>query len=91
MATSRKRSNSWQAHIQRNDYPDLSKSFNSRAEAVAWARKIESDLDSGINTQQINVNNTVLLRELLERYRNEVTIHKKHSSAMNSELLKNVK
>jgi integrase len=81
MATFRKRSNSWQARIQRNDYPDQSKSFNTRAEAVTWARKIEAEFDVGINTQRINVNNTVLLSELLERYKNEVTIHKKHSSA----------
>ena len=81
MATFRKRSNSWQARIQRNDFPDQSKSFNTRAEAVTWARKIEAEFDIGINTQQINVNSTVLLSELLERYKNEVTIHKKHSSA----------
>lgn len=81
MATFRKRSNSWQARIQRNDYPDQSKSFNTRAEAVTWARKIEAELDVGINTQRINANNTVLLSELLERYKNEVTVHKKHSSA----------
>ena len=81
MATFRKRSNSWQARIQRNDFPDQSKSFNTRSEAVTWARKIEAEFDVGINTKRINVNNTVLLSELLERYKNEVTIHKKHSSA----------
>ena len=81
MATFRKRSNSWQARIQRNDYPDQAKSFNTRAEAVTWARKIEAELDVGINTQRINANKTVLLSELLERYKKEVTVHKKHSSA----------
>ena len=81
MATFRKRSNAWQARIQRSDYPDISKSFKSYSEAVSWARKIESEQDAGINTQQIKANNTVLLKELLERYKNEVTIHKKHSSA----------
>jgi integrase len=80
MANIRKRSNAWQVRIQRNSYPDISKTFKTHAEAVAWARKIESELDAGINTQQVKVNNTVLLKELLERYKNEVTIHKKHSS-----------
>lgn len=79
MASIRKRSNAWQVRIQRNNHPDISKTFKTRAEALAWARKIESDLDSGILTQQVKVNSKVLLRDLLERYKNEVTIHKKHS------------
>ncbi|MDO9204100.1 MAG: hypothetical protein Q8S46_09370 [Methylotenera sp.] len=80
MATFRKRSNAWQARIQRNDYPDISKSFKTRAEALVWARKMESEIDGGIIAEQVKVNIKVLLRELLERYKNEVTIHKKHSS-----------
>jgi integrase len=80
MATFRKRSNAWQARIQRSGYPDISKSFKSHSEALAWARKIESELDNGINTQQPQVNTNVLLKELLERYNKEVTSRKKHSS-----------
>jgi integrase len=80
MATFRKRSNAWQARIQRSGYPDISKSFKSHSEALAWARKIESELDNGINTQQPQVNTNVLLKELLERYDKEVTSRKKHSS-----------
>ncbi len=80
MATFRKRSDAWQARVQRNGYPDQSKTFQTRSEAVAWARKLESDLDRGI-TQQIIVNNKVLLRDLLERYKKEVTVRKKHPAA----------
>lgn len=80
MATFRKRSNAWQVRIQRSGYPDLSKSFKSRSEAVAWARKIEVDIDSGVYVQQPIVNTKVLLKDLLERYKLEVTCHKKHSS-----------
>src|SRR5450830_1429433 len=80
MATFRKRSNSWQARVQRLGYPDQSKSFKSHAEAVAWARKLESGIDSGSNTYQLMANK-VLLKDLLERYKQEVTCHKKHASA----------
>ena len=80
MATFRKRSNSWQARVQLSGCLDQSKSFKSYAEAVAWARKIESDIDSGTSKHLISANNKVLLRELLERYKQEVTCHKKHAS-----------
>lgn len=81
MATFRKRSNSWQARVQLVGYPDQSKSFKSYADAVAWARKLESEIDSGVHTHQSAINNKVLLRELLERYKSEVTCHKKHATA----------
>jgi len=81
MATFRKRSNAWQVRIQRSGYPDQSKSFKTRSEAVVWARKIESELDSGVFTQQPIVSSKDLLKDLLERYKSEVTCHKKHSSA----------
>ena len=78
MATFRKRSNAWQARIQRSDYPDISKSFKTRSEAVVWARKIESELYSGVFTQPPLATSKVLLKDLLERYKNDVTCHKKH-------------
>ena len=79
MATFRKRSNAWQVRIQRNCYPDQSKSFKSRSEAVVWARKIEAELDSGIFTQPVD--SKIPLKDLLARYKNEVTCHKKHPKA----------
>ena len=58
--------------------PDQSKSFKTRAEALVWARKTESDFDNGIITQPVN--SKILLKELLEGYKNEVTCHKKGES-----------
>jgi hypothetical protein len=81
MATFRKRANAWQVRIQRSGYPEQSKSFKSRSEAMVWARKVESELDNGVIHQQLNVNSKVLLKDLLERYKSEVTIHKKHPAA----------
>ncbi|MDP2246874.1 MAG: site-specific integrase [Nitrosomonadales bacterium] len=80
MATFRKRSNSWQARVQRHGYPDISKSFKTRSEAVAWARKVESDIDQQTADHPSKVNLKVTLKELLEKYQQEVTPHKKHSS-----------
>ena len=80
MATFRKRSNSWQARVQLTGYPDQSKSFKSYAEAVTWARKVESDIDTGSTAHLLKANNKVLLKELLERYKSEVTCNKKHAS-----------
>ena len=36
MATFRKRANAWQVRIQRSGYPEQSKSFKSRSDAVVW-------------------------------------------------------
>jgi integrase len=80
MATFRKRSISWQARVQRLGYPDLSQSFKTRSEAVAWARKIESDIDRKLISSELQFNNKVTLGELLERYQLEVTLRKKHPS-----------
>ena len=80
MATFRKRSNSWQARVQLSGSSDQSKSFKSYVEAVAWARKIEADIDAGLNSHQVGANNKILLKELLQRYKDEVTCHKKHAN-----------
>lgn len=80
MATFRKRSNTWQARVQRVGYPDISKSFKSHAEAVAWARKTESDIDHNTSSPQIQFNSKVTVKVLLEKYQLEVTPKKKHSS-----------
>lgn len=78
MATFRKRSNAWQVRIQRSGYPDQSKTFKTRAEALAWARHIEAELDKGVSFCQTK-RDQVVLKELLEKYLNEVTHKKKHS------------
>lgn len=77
MASFRKRSNGWQARIRRKGYPDLTKTFSTRSEANAWARQVESDIDKGAFVSRVEAENTTL-SELLNRYLNEITPHKKH-------------
>lgn len=77
MASFRKRSDSWQVRIRRKGYPDLAKTFSTRSEANAWARQVESDIDKGSFVSRVEAEKTTL-SELLSRYLNEITPHKKH-------------
>ncbi len=75
IATFRKRSGKWQARIQRQGYPDQCKTLLLESNAEMWARKTEVDLYRGIRNLKANPN--TLLKELVIRYRNEITPKKK--------------
>lgn len=77
MASFRKRSNGWQARIRRKGYPDITKTLSTRSDANVWARQVESDIDKGSFVSRVEAENTTL-SELLARYINEITPHKKH-------------
>lgn len=72
MATFRVRGNKVQARIQRKGYETQAASFASMADAKAWARRIESDMDKGraVGERQAD---KVTLGELLARYRQAIT------------------
>ena len=70
MTSFRKRLGKWQVRIQRQGYPDQSKTFLLRSDAELWARKTEIELDRGIPNSKANPN--TLLKELLVRYKNEI-------------------
>jgi integrase len=80
MATIRKRGRRWQVQVRRLGHRPLAKSFASRAEAEAWARKTESSIDRGDAvpvTVTARKNKGLTLRELLTRYRNTFVAHKR--------------
>ena len=80
MATFRKRANKWQARVQRQGQPALSKTFISKQAAEFWARKIESEIDLGfdfVSPKTIKITNG----ELLTRYLAEITPRKKGADA----------
>jgi integrase len=79
MATFRKRSGKWQARVQRQGYPDQCKTFILRSDAESWAKKTEIALDQGFLNSIADPN--TLLKDLLVRYKNEVTPKKKFASA----------
>ena len=77
MATYRKRGDfQWQVQVRRNGHPNLTKTFNTKADAESWARDIESKLDKGIFIDYMPAQQTTLLMAV-DRYRKEVTPKKK--------------
>jgi len=73
MATFRKRNDKWQVQIRRKDYPLQSKSFQLKVDAELWVRKVERAMDNG---DPIGTDIT-LLKELLDKYSDEISITKK--------------
>ena len=76
MATFRKRADKWQARVQRSGQSSLAKSFNTKADAVKWARHTESQLDLGTLAPKAAMPR---LDRIVERYLAEVSPTKKGS------------
>ncbi|AHI77807.1 phage integrase family protein [Burkholderia thailandensis USAMRU Malaysia  len=66
----------WQARVRRKGYPVQIKTFNTRAEAEAWARQIESEIDRGVFVSRAEAESTTLA-EALDRYDREIASSKK--------------
>jgi len=77
MATVRKLRGKWQAIVRRKGAPQFSKTFELQADARNWARALERDLDLGHDLTAHEKQRDTTLRQLLERYRDEVTPSKK--------------
>lgn len=71
MATYQERDGRIRAIIRRKGHPAKSKTFARKSDAVKWARKVESDLDSGGFVESKET-----VAELLKHYRSEVSEHK---------------
>ena len=76
MAAFQKRSGSWRAIIRRKGYPPVSRTFDSKADAEAWARDEEGKMDRGQWVDRREAEATTL-HEALERYEREITPRKK--------------
>jgi hypothetical protein len=72
MASIRYRSGKWQARVSRTGEPNLVKTFQSKADALKWARGVEAEWDKGnfVAGQQVQ---HVTLGDLVSRYMREVT------------------
>lgn len=57
----------WRARVRRHGYPPQSRTFNSRAEAEAWVRQIEGEMDRSVFVSRAEAESTTL-EEALERY-----------------------
>ncbi|OSO81226.1 site-specific integrase [Burkholderia pseudomallei] len=66
----------WRAQVRRHGYPAQSKTFNTKAEAEAWAKMIESEMARGVWVSRSEAEATTLY-EALRRYQEEISTAKK--------------
>lgn len=84
MATYRKRGpHQWETQIRRRGFPAQSKTFNTKAEAEAWAQMIESEMARGVWLSRGEAEATTL-EDALDRYEREITPGKKSANGEKS-------
>jgi hypothetical protein len=72
MAAIRKRGDKWQARVRIKGLATIEKSFQTRADAEAWAKITESEIIRGVFIKRTDAERTTL-REALERYELKIT------------------
>ena len=75
MGSIRKRNGKYQVQVRRDGVPSVSKTFIHKKDAVVWVRSIEARIDAG--EVNITVPKLITLRDILVRYAQEITPHKK--------------
>jgi len=73
MPTIRKRCTIWQAQIRRSGHPTITKSFDKKGDATAWAREVERDIDRLHLPADYGLLRRTTLHDVLVRYRDTVT------------------
>jgi hypothetical protein len=68
----------WEAQIRRKGYPAQRKTFETKSDAQAWARMIESEIDRGIFVSRVEVERTAF-HQFIDRYISEIA--PKHKGA----------
>lgn len=77
MATIEKRGlGQWRAKVRKRGYPTQSRTFDTKAKAERWAKKVESEMDDGIFLSRSEAEKTTFA-QLMSRYRDEITPSKK--------------
>lgn len=76
MASIRKRESKWHVQVRRSGL-SRTRSFTHKADADAWARKIEREIDTGEIRAVEDQLKTVTVGDLLLRYRREVMVDKR--------------
>ncbi len=66
----------WRAQVRRKGFPAQTGTFETRKEAEAWAKVIESEMIRGVFVSRAEAERTTLA-DALGRYRSEVTLRKK--------------
>jgi integrase len=81
MASIRRRNGSWQARVTRRHQPSFAKSFATKADAVLWARQIETQLDASSPNTHSSKFASLTLTEVLEHYLQKITTFKRGKSS----------
>lgn len=76
MACFQKRSGAWRAIVKRKGYGVQTRTFDSKADAEVWARRIEEEMDRGVFVSRIEAESTTRA-EALDRYTIEISSHKR--------------
>lgn len=77
MASITKRGKFWRAQVVRRGYPPQYRTFDLRADAEAWARTLETEMDRGVFVSRAEAERTTLA-EALGRYKAEISAQKTH-------------
>ena len=80
MATIRKRGLRWQVQIRRKASPQLSRSFTSRSDALAWAREMEVQADRFGLPASLKDLERITVGDLFRRFRDEVVLNTKSAA-----------
>ncbi|WP_256676830.1 DNA recombinase [Pseudomonas sp. H3(2019)] len=71
MATIRNRGEyQWEAQIRRKGYPAQRKTFETKSDAQAWVRMIESEIDRGIFVSRVEAERTAF-HQLIDTVRSQ--------------------
>jgi len=76
MATYRRRVGKWNVQIRRKGWPDISKTFDRKADAEEWALDVEAKIAKGTWVDRAAIESNTL-GHILKRYREEITPGKK--------------
>jgi hypothetical protein len=87
MATLRQRNGKWQAQVRIKGHAPRSKSFHSKRDAERWARQTEAELEATALGVDPRVLDRITVRDLLDRYRSEVTSLRKRGAASENKRL----
>ena len=66
----------WQVRVRKRGHPAQTRTWRTKAEAQAWARQVENEMDRGVFVSRKEAENTPLA-EALDRYAKEVSARKK--------------
>ena len=87
MAYIRRRLGSYQVMVRRRGHAPSSKTFRKLADAKAWARKIESEMERGVYLD-ISKARLTSVSDLLDRFEQEVLVRKKDGAYREKSRLK---